>query len=129
MTEARPGAMTHEVDLVELRVGLAGLTAEVQRMRGDLAHLAGLPAQLTAVAELQNERMLNLRDQHERDVKGLVDDITAESGRRRSADEGVERRLSAEIASVKEWQTWAIRLVLAFVVLAVLGFAIGTGAP
>lgn len=108
-------ATPHDIDLVELRVGLAGLTAEVQRMRADVAPLAGLPLQLQAVADLQAERLTNHIERHKRDMDDVREDIAH-----------VERRAREAIKALEDWQTWAVRLVLGAVVVAVLA-AIGLG--
>jgi hypothetical protein len=127
-------ATTHEVDLVELRVGLAGLTAEVGRMRHDLGPLSALPQQLAAVAELQNERLTNAIANHERDIASVRLELDAESGRRRAGDKdqaddlgAVERRLTTRLDELDAWQTWAMRLVIGAVVLAVLGVVLRAG--
>lgn len=110
-------ASPHDVDLVELRVGLAGLTAEVQRMRADVAPLAGLPLQLQAVADLQAERLTNHIERHQRDIDDLREDITH-----------AERRAREAIKTLEDWQTWAMRLVVGAVIVAVLA-AVGLSGP
>lgn len=124
----------HDVDLVELRVGLSGLTAEVGRMRADLGPLAALPQQLQAVADLQAERLSNAIANHERDIAAVRGEADAEAGRRRAgiADvgrdlEAVERRLLTRLDELAAWQTWAMRLVIGAVVLAVLGVVLKAG--
>jgi hypothetical protein len=90
------------VDVVELRVGLAGLTAEVGRMRADMAPLAGIPQQLQAQADLAAERLSN----------------EIATRRREVAD------LRADVDELKAWQTWAFRLVIGAVCLSVLGLVL-----
>jgi ribosomal protein S15P/S13E len=109
MTTSSDRMSPSEVDVVELRVGLAALTAEVGRMRADVAPLAGLPTQLSAIAELQAERLTNHIDRHKRDVADLRDDLGS-----------VESRCQERHAEVQGWQTWAIRAVLGVVIVAVL---------
>jgi t-SNARE complex subunit (syntaxin) len=98
-----------EVDLVEVRVGLSALTAEVNRLGAVMAPLAGLPTQLQAVADLQAERLTNHIERHQRDVAALQADLGQAEAR------CVERH-----DEVKDWQTWAIRAVLGVVIVAVL---------
>ncbi len=116
MTDHQHAPGADATDLVELRIGLAGLVAEVNRMRVDLGPLAALPVQLKAATDLTEQRLTNAIDNHNRDVNDLRSDITH-----------VERRAREAVAEVKEWQTWAIRVVGALVIAAVLAVALGTG--
>lgn len=113
-------ADTQPADLLELRVGLASVAAEMTLMRQALAPLAGMPLQLDALAQLQSERLTNHIANHARDVSDLHADLEAEAGRRRSADDAQERRLSKDIDALREWQTWAMRLVLGLVIAAIV---------
>jgi len=127
MTDAQPRQATPaDIDLVELRVGLAGLTAEVQRMRVDLSALAALPTQLTAVAELHAERLTNLDARLSRELVALHASVEAADARRRAGDRDLEQRLGEDIKGLQDWQTWAMRVVLGLVVAAVLGAVLVT---
>jgi hypothetical protein len=108
-------------DLLELRVTVGALVAGVEQLRQALVPLAGMPLQLQALQELHTERLANHIALHARDVADLKADQDAESGRRRSADEALERRLGLAITEVKDWQTWAMRVVFGLVIAAVLG--------
>lgn len=116
MTTSTERPTPSEIDLVELRVGLAGLTAEVGRMRADLGPLAVMPQQLQAVADLQAERLTNAIAAHKRDMADIIGDLAA-----------VEVRCKERHDEVKGWQTWAIRAVLGIVFVAVLAAVGWTG--
>lgn len=124
-----PDQGTHEqgaVDLLELRVAVGALSAGVEQLRQSLIPLAGLPLQLEALQQLHSERLTHHIANHDRDFRNLANDLQAEEGRRRSGDQELERRLGESIKAVQEWQTWAIRVVLAAVALAVLGVVLVT---
>jgi hypothetical protein len=126
MTDSARQPTPDSVDLIELRVGLAGMASELQQMRSALAPLAGLPLQLDALSRLQDERLTNHIANHARDVDQLAASVEAEAGRRRSADEAMERRLAEDIGGLRDWQTWAMRLVLGLVVAAVVAAVLAT---
>ena len=92
----------HEVDeatrLTELRVIATQQTAELARLRVELAPLVGMPAQLDALSQLWQEQLKNLHEKHDRDV----------------------RELRADIEQLASWQTWALRLVVGAIVLATI---------
>lgn len=121
MTDQAAHHDTTSADMLELRVSVGGLAASVEQLRQSLIPLAGMPLQLQALQELHTERLTNHIANHTRDIADLKADQDAESGRRRSADEALERRLGLAITEVKDWQTWAIRIVLGLVVAATLG--------
>jgi hypothetical protein len=119
-------------DLLELRVSVGALAAGVEQLRQALVPLAGMPLQLEALQQLHSERLTHHIANHDRDVRNLTQDLDAESGRRRSADEALERRLNADVKAlearqadavkeVKDWQVWAMRVVFGLVIAAVLG--------
>lgn len=91
-------AANEAAQLVELRVLVASLTSEVSRLRSDIAPIGGLPAQLEHVARLWDERLRNAISTHDRDVAELREDV----------------------AGLREWQTWALRLVVGAVVVSIL---------
>ena len=96
-----------EVDVVELRVGMSALASEVGQLRAAIAPLAALPTQLDAIATLHAERLTNHIERHKRDMTDVRRDL-----------EAVEARCEERHDEVKDWQTWAIRLVLGAVLLA-----------
>lgn len=126
---------TTSADMLELRVSVGGLAASVEQLRQTLVPLAGMPLQLEALQQLHSERLSHHIANHERDVRNLTQDLDAESGRRRSADEALERRISADVKAletrqaeavkeVKDWQVWAMRVVFGLVIAAVLGLVL-----
>ena len=128
---------TTSADMLELRVSVGGLAASVEQLRQSLIPLAGMPLQLEALQQLHSERLTHHIANHDRDVRNLTQDLDAESARRRSADDALERRLAADVKAlesrqadavreVKDWQTWAMRVVLALVIAAVLGVILVT---
>lgn len=93
--------------LVELRVTLAQQTAELGRLRTDLAQLIGMPMQLDALSRLWAEQLDNVKAHQKRD--------TAE--------------LRSDVDDLKAWQTWAMRLVIGAVVLTVLAVVVNANPP
>lgn len=126
MTDQGAHEAQSSADLLELRVSVSALAAGVEQLRQALIPLAGMPHQLDALQALHSERLTNHIANHVRDVKDLHDDLEAEEGRRRAGDKDLEARLTKAIEAIQEWQTWAIRIVLAFVILAVLGLVVVT---
>lgn len=92
-------AASEAAQLVELRVTAAQTSAELGRLRADLAPLMALPVQLDALSRLWQEQLDNVKETHRRDVHDLRTDVD----------------------DLRSWQTWALRIVIGAVVLAVLG--------
>lgn len=102
-------AATEAAQLVELRVILAQTTAELGRLRADMAPLTALPVQLDALSKLWQEQLDNVKEHQRRDVREL----------RRDMDE-----VARDVTSLEQWQTWALRLVVGLVVMAVLSVVV-----
>lgn len=97
-------AASDAAQLVELRVTMAQQTAELGRLRGDMSLLLGLPVQLDALSRLWQEQLTNAKEQQRRDMLAMQSDV----------DE------------LKAWQTWAMRIVLGGVALAILALVVGS---
>lgn len=108
------GGELSAADVVELRVGLSGLTAEVHRMRADLAPLAVLPTQLQAATDLLTERLSG-------EVKARQRAVEQE----RDARVAAIADLRADVEKIERWVTWAVQLVLGAVGLAIIDVVTG----
>ena len=98
-------AANEAAQLVELRVTMAQQTSELSRLRGDLGPLLGLPVQLDALSRLWQEQLDNAKETARRDI----------------------REVRSDVDELKAWQTWAMRIVLAAVIIAVLGIVVSSG--
>lgn len=119
MSSSREHHITDETArLTELRVMSAQQAVELSRLRADLAPLVGLPAQLDALSRLWQEQLNHLRERHDRDVDEL-----------RAQARAAHRELQADIEGLQSWQTWALRLVVAGVIVAALALITTVPAP
>lgn len=108
------GGELSAADVVELRVGLSGLTAEVHRMRADLAPLSVLPTQLQAASDLLTERLSG-------EVKARQRAVEQERDSRIAAI----AELRSDLDKVERWLTWAVQLILGALGLAIIDVVTG----
>lgn len=95
------------VTLGELRRTVDQVRLELSHARTEVGALAGMPGQLTSMSALWTEQ---LRAHKEQSAAALA-------------------HLSDEVETLKGWQTWALRIVVAAVVLAVVGLVLASPAP
>lgn len=100
------------VRLAELRVSVDDTRHEVERLRSDLAPLVALPTLVTGHVEMVRREILNIHTRIDREVKQHAADMA---------------ELQRDIEGLITWQTWALRLVLGAVLLAVVGLVLGGG--
>jgi hypothetical protein len=98
--------------LGELRVSLSEARAELGRLRADLAPLTGLPALLRAQQELSTLQLKNIQDRIDREVEQHKADV---------------HDIREDIADLMEWRTWALRIIVGAVMVAVVGLVLAGG--
>jgi len=91
------------------------------------------PAELMRSVEATRGDVLGLRHelrQYVADVHQLITRVTVVEHELTASKQGHERDVAnvrADIDELREWQTWAIRIVLGVVIAAVIGVALALG--
>lgn len=124
------------VSLGELRRTVEALRGDLGNARAELGALVAIPVQLDNMAALWAAQLEAAKQQHAADVASLKQGL---ADARREADRELAAHIRAcssdrdaireDVATLQGWQTWAVRLVLGAVGLAIVAVALGAPAP
>lgn len=122
-----------EVDTVtmgELRRTVEALRTDLGSARAELGALVAIPVQLDSMAALWNAQLASVRDTHAADMAAVRESIAhLRTDHQRELDararKGEMEGIREDVESLQSWQTWALRLVMGVVGLAILALVVG----
>lgn len=128
-----------EVDTVtlgELRRTVDALGRQLGDARAELGALVAIPVQLDNMAALWNAQLAAARQEHKADMAAVrealahqASNATRDLAAHAAACAADASDIREDVKDLQAWQTWALRLVIGFVVLGVLGLVVTNPTP
>lgn len=118
------------VSLGELRRAVEAMRADLGTARSELGALTAIPVQLDSMAALWNAQLAAARQEHQADMASVRESLAnmraqVERDLAGKASTGSVQGLREDVEDLATWKTWAIRLVLGVVLLAIVGLVVG----